>query len=112
MKLAHVRIVTNDVLRLAAFYRELTGAFPLGSEEYLEFRVAGLRLAISSQNAMNLFGAGATRPASNHSLLLEFQVDDVDHERARLEHLSCEWVLEPTNQPWGSRSMLLRDPDG
>jgi len=71
---------------LGAFYREVTGAAPVGSEEYLEFRCDGLRLAISSQRAMNLFGAAATTPAENRSLLLEFQVEDVDRERARLEH--------------------------
>jgi uncharacterized glyoxalase superfamily protein PhnB len=23
-----------------------------------------------------------------------------------------DYVIAPTNQPWGNRSMLLRDPDG
>jgi catechol 2,3-dioxygenase-like lactoylglutathione lyase family enzyme len=112
MQLAHARIVSHDVLRLAEFYRAVTGQAPVGSEEYVEFRGDSLRLAISSQAAMNLFGAGATCPASNRSVVLEFQVDDVDRERARLEPIVSEWVLQPTNQPWGTRSMLFRDPDG
>jgi hypothetical protein len=31
---------------------------------------------------------------------------------ARLQGTVREFLLEPTNQPWGNRSMLLRDPDG
>ncbi len=32
--------------------------------------------------------------------------------RSRLQGFISEWVSEPTNQPWGHRSMLFRDPDG
>ena len=39
-------------------------------------------------------------------------MDDVDHERLRLKEIVKAWVLEPTDQPWGNRSMLFRDPDG
>ena len=36
----------------------------------------------------------------------------VDQERLRLKSMVSEFVLEPTTQPWGTRSMLFRDPDG
>jgi hypothetical protein len=39
-------------------------------------------------------------------------VEDVDAERSRLQAVVPTWVQEPTNQPWGNRSMLFRDPDG
>ena len=45
-------------------------------------------------------------------MIIEFEVDDVDQERVRLKDIVKVWVLEPTNQPWGNRSMLFRDPDG
>lgn len=45
-------------------------------------------------------------------MILEFEVADVDAERERLGSDGIEWVLEPTTQPWGNRSTLLRDPDG
>jgi len=50
--------------------------------------------------------------AANRSAIIEFEVDDVDVERARLDDQVPAWVQEPTDQPWGNRSMLLRDPDG
>jgi len=82
------------------------------SDDYVEFPTSGLTLAISGQRTMDAHGAGATTPASNRSAVLDFQVDDVDEERARLDRTIGEFVLEPTNQPWGNRSMLFRDPDG
>jgi uncharacterized glyoxalase superfamily protein PhnB len=48
----------------------------------------------------------------NRSVILDFEVDDVDAERVRLAGIVVEWVLEPTTQPWGNRSTLFRDPDG
>ena len=113
MKLAFTRIVTNDVPALTRFYHELTGLAPkILSEAYVEFPTAGTTLAISSQRTMDLFGAGSTSPGSNRSVVLDFQVDDVDRERTRLRELVNEFVLEPTDQPWGNRSMLFRDPEG
>ena len=29
-----------------------------------------------------------------------------------LADVAAQWVMEPTDQPWGNRSALLRDPDG
>jgi predicted enzyme related to lactoylglutathione lyase len=113
MKLAFSRIVTKDVPRLTKFYHQVTGIAPkVLSEAYVEFPAEGTTLAISSQQTMDLYGARATVPASNRSMILDFQVEDVDRERARLQELVSDFVLEPTNQPWGNRSMLFRDPDG
>jgi hypothetical protein len=33
-------------------------------------------------------------------------------ERARIAPIVRDVVLEPTDQPWGNRAMLFRDPDG
>jgi len=113
MKLAFSRIVTEDVPALTKFYHQVTGIAPkVLSEAYVEFPAEGTTLAISSQQTMDLYGARATVPASNRSMILDFQVEDVDRERARLRELVSDFVLEPTNQPWGNRSMLFRDPDG
>jgi catechol 2,3-dioxygenase-like lactoylglutathione lyase family enzyme len=39
-------------------------------------------------------------------------VGDVDEEYARLHDLVKSWVKGPTTQPWGTRSLYFRDPDG
>jgi uncharacterized glyoxalase superfamily protein PhnB len=64
-----------------------------------------------SSRRQKLHGAVLT-PANNRSMITEFEVDDVEAERSRLEETIEEWILEPTDQPWGNRSMLFRDPDG
>ena len=113
MKLSFARIVTKDVPALTKFYRELTGITPtVFGDAYVEFHENGSALAISSQATMDTFGARATTPQSNRSMVLDFQVEDVDRELSRVRELSCEIVLEPTNQPWGNRSMMFRDPEG
>lgn len=61
---------------------------------------------------MALFSAGAAVPQSNRTVILEFLVEDVDREFARLRPLLAEVVQEPTTMPWGNRSLLFRDPDG
>lgn len=46
------------------------------------------------------------------AVILDIRVDDVDREHERLRSLVTDWVLPPTDQPWGNRATILRDPDG
>lgn len=112
MRLVQARIVTSDVGRLAQFYERILDVHSAGSEEYVELRTLGATLAISSQHAANLGGAAATTPAQNRSVILDFEVQDVDAARRRLADFIESFVLEPTTQPWGNRAMLFHDPDG
>jgi catechol 2,3-dioxygenase-like lactoylglutathione lyase family enzyme len=110
--LAGSHIVTADVPRLARFYEAVLGESPVGSEEYVVFRTHGLALAICSQCASDIHARGATIPADNRSIILDFEVADVDAERQRLADVVPQFLLEPVTLPWGNRSMLFRDPDG
>jgi predicted enzyme related to lactoylglutathione lyase len=114
MTLYDVRIVTADVTRLVRFYEQITGiaATPLDPGEYVELRTPGGVLAISSQRKIDARSPGAAAPAANRSAIIDFRVDDVDRERTRIGSVVHEMVLEPTEQPWGNRAMLFRDPDG
>jgi catechol 2,3-dioxygenase-like lactoylglutathione lyase family enzyme len=112
MKLASTRIVTRDVPALARFYQGVTGVAPVGNDDFVEIRTPGSVLAICSERSVVKDNASAAVAGENRSMILEFEVDDVDTEQARLKPLVGEWVLEPTTQPWGNRSMLFRDPDG
>ena len=112
MKLQQARIVTDDLTALAGFYRQLTGVEPQGNAAYLEFPLTGGVLALSCRRIIERYGAAAAVPAANRTVILDFEVEDVDGERTRLAELVDQWVLEPTDQPWGARSMLFRDPDG
>ena len=52
------------------------------------------------------------RPAGNHTVILDFRVDDVEAVYQRLVGFVEDFVNEPTLMPWGNRSLLFRDPDG
>jgi len=112
MRLAYTRLVTDDVPRLTAFYTGLLGTEPHGSDDYVELRPGGAILAIVSRRAVEQMHGGAWPAASNRSAILEFEVADVDGERARIDGQVSEWLQQPKDMPWGNRSMLFRDPDG
>lgn len=113
MKLRFARIVTRDLPALTKFYREITGLTPkVFSDAYVEFSTSGAGLAISGEQTMEQYGPAAAHGESNHSVIFDFQVEDVDREHARLVDRIGHFVMEPRSQPWGNRSMLFRDPDG
>jgi len=108
-----IRLITDNVDGLVHFYEQITGlSIVRSNEDFAELQTPSCTLAIASTRTMALFGAGAARPADNHTAIIEFRVDDVDEEYERLKQLVGEFVKEPTTQPWGNRSMLFRDSDG
>lgn len=113
MDYVSTRLITDDVKRLVGFYEAATGlAARWYTDDFAELATPSCTLAIASKRTMDLFGAGAARPAENHSAIIEFRVGDVDAEHRKLAPLMVEVVQEPTTQPWGNRSLLFRDPDG
>lgn len=114
--LVSVRLITEDVARLAAFYELVIGtAVRWATPDFAELPTPAGTLAIGSTRTVALFGAGSAHAADNRSAIVEFLVDDVDalHARLRDDLGSVGGVLvnEPTTMPWGNRSLLLRDPD-
>jgi catechol 2,3-dioxygenase-like lactoylglutathione lyase family enzyme len=106
-------LITSDVARLVEFYHRVLGIPPkTASPEYSEFPTGVGVLAIFSAEAQEKYIPHSAEPASNKSALLEFRVDDVDKEYVRLKNFVKTWVKTPTTQPWGTRSIYFRDPDG
>ena len=113
MNFVSVRIITSDVSRLVEFYEAVTGLSATRyTDDFAELATPACTLAIGSERTVAVFGAGSARPAANHSCIIEFRVDDVDKDFARLEKVVGEFVQQPTTMPWGNRSLLFRDPDG
>ena len=82
------------------------------SEDFGELKTPACTLAIGSTRTLQLFGGDVARPADNHTAIIEFRVDNVDHEYERLKKVCSEFVQEPTTMLWGNRSLLFRDLDG
>jgi predicted enzyme related to lactoylglutathione lyase len=113
MHFASVRIITEDVDRLVRFYENVTETAAVRpAPVFAEFRFATGTLAIGSIATVAMLGSAAPISASNRSVIVEFEVPDVDAEFARLRSTLDDVLLEPTTMPWGNRSTLFRDPDG
>ncbi|MCS5512971.1 VOC family protein [Curtobacterium flaccumfaciens pv. betae] len=112
MSFASVRIITDDLEGMVAFYERITRQpAERPAPVFAQFSGPGGTLAIASTATVAMLG-GALTPATNRSVLIEFEVADVDGEFAGLQVSSDDVVLEPTTMPWGNRSALVRDPDG
>ena len=112
MSFASVRIITDDLEGMVAFYERITGQpAERPAPVFAQFSGPGATLAIASTATVAMLG-GALTPATNRSVLVEFEVADVDGDFAGLQLGSDDVVLEPTTMPWGNRSALVRDPDG
>ena len=81
-------------------------------KDYAEFETGVGVLAIFSEEAQERYVPGSTKAANNKSIGLEFRVADVDQQYRRLQSAVKTWVKPPTTQPWGTRSIYFRDPDG
>jgi uncharacterized glyoxalase superfamily protein PhnB len=113
MKFASIRLVTEQFEDLLSFYKNLSEIEPVRlADGFAEVRFEGAVLAISAQQLVARFNAGAAIAAANRSAILEFQVADVESVRDRLAQENVEIVMPPTRMPWGNLSLLVRDPDG
>jgi predicted enzyme related to lactoylglutathione lyase len=108
-----IRIITEDVERLAGFYEKVTGLPATRvNQDFAELATGAGALAIGSTRTVPVFAPGAARAADNHSVIVEFLVDDVDAIYENLTGFVHDFVNKPTTMPWGNRSLLFRDPDG
>lgn len=115
MNLSSIRIITADIKHLVTFYEQVTGMpFTWYTEDFAELRTPLGNLAIGSTRTLALFGGPeVANPASNKSVIIEFQVADVDDNYQQLTGILGEAVVQPpTTMPWGNRSLLFRDTDG
>jgi catechol 2,3-dioxygenase-like lactoylglutathione lyase family enzyme len=115
MELVQCRMVTDDVEGLAGFYARLLAVPATLNGYYVEIPAGSASVGFSRRRftehreADGLPAPGAVR---RDGIILDFLVGDVDAEYPRIAALGVGWVLPPTTQPWGNRSMMFRDPAG
>jgi predicted enzyme related to lactoylglutathione lyase len=102
-------IVTRDLPRLAAFYRELLGAQETervpaeGATFYLGLRVGDSDLGLVSDD---------DAPDGPQRMLLSVGVPDVDALLPRVPELGGHVQGAANDMPWGQRVGHVQDPDG
>jgi catechol 2,3-dioxygenase-like lactoylglutathione lyase family enzyme len=112
-KRAYACLITNDVKALTAFYSQVLQIEPRKSgDDYVEFPTKVGTLALFAATAQEKYIPGSATAEQNHSSIVELRVGNVDEEYARLRSVVKSWVKGPTTQPWGTRSIYFRDPDG
>lgn len=105
-------LITDDVPALAAFYARVLDAEVEGEAPFARVSVPGAVLSFFSTRGMESMVPGSTTAAASGKFTLEFRVADVDARHERLAAQGVEILKPPTSQPWGRRSVWLRDPDG
>lgn len=106
-------IYARDMPAMRRFYGGMM-AFPLYRElgpQWIEYRVGASILALTERGLM--FDDPAP-PIGALSLQLAFRVTraEVDACAGALRERGVAIVKEPTDQPWGHRTLFFRDPDG
>jgi len=115
INLVSVRIITENVSTLLAFYEHITGVKGIRfTEDFAELQTANGTLAIGSTRTLQLFGGPeVAKAAQNHTAIIEFMTTNVDKiYQQQAAFLTPYLVQEPETMPWGNRSLLFRDPDG
>jgi predicted enzyme related to lactoylglutathione lyase len=112
MKFSSTRLIAADIKALVGFYEKVTGqTADWLAPVFAEIVTPAATLAIGSADTVALFKEGSAEPAANRTAIIEFQVDDVEAEFARLKD-EVEVVHEPKMMPWGNRAAQFRDPEG
>ena len=111
--LVNTCLITENVNQLVKFYEPIL-AFKAqrSGEDYAEFPTGIGVLAIFSAGRTREIHSWLDEVSSNQSAILEFRVTNVDHEYRQTSEPCENMGQAPTTQPWGTRSIYFRDPDG
>ena len=109
-----VTLVTTDLHAVEKFYSEVFGAKTVHSDEVSRVFKFGSVLVncLDREDAVGLFAPANLATGVGHSSMLTIQVENVDAEAKRLEGLGISLNTEPTDQPWGIRTITFVDPTG
>jgi predicted enzyme related to lactoylglutathione lyase len=105
MNLGEVCMETNDVIKMADFYRNILNiASDCRNREHQTIIEEGVTLSI--------YNNGEVKNNQNQNISIAFNVDNVDEEYKRLLKLGVNIIDAPKLQPWGAKNMHFCDPDG
>ncbi len=117
-KIALITILTDDVPRLVAFYRDVLGfATENAMDDYTEFASEGVRFAVCKRAIL----ADSTRhprfseAPRGQAFELAFPLpsrEEVDRAYAAIVAAGATAVQPPALMPWGQRTAFFADPDG
>lgn len=104
MKIGEVSLLTNDVVRLANFYKQLLEIDNQSEDEVHQ-------VLISEETMLTVYNDGSIKINANQNICLAFTVDDIEKGYRKVLDLGAEVIEGPTVRPWGAVNMSFYDPD-
>ena len=104
MKIGEVCFLTNDVPRLAGFYKHLLDADNGSDDKTHQF-------ILSEETALTVYNDGTKKNNQNQNMCIAFTVDDMEAAYEKVLSLGAEIIEPPTKRPWGAANMSFYDPD-
>jgi uncharacterized glyoxalase superfamily protein PhnB len=122
LTLSQCFVLVHDPDLALAFYRDTLGLELRNDVAKGDFRWITVGAASQPGVAIVLTNYLNGSPADQDALAaliakgalngVHFHTEDLDASFAKLRSSSAEIVQEPTDQPWGTRDLAVRDPSG
>jgi predicted enzyme related to lactoylglutathione lyase len=106
--LGEVSLGTNDVIKLAKFYRKIL-KIPVENESETNNEIH--QVILREGTGLTVYNNGKIKNNMNENICLAFTVDDVEEEYKRLVDIGVNILDPPKIQPWGAKNMRFCDPD-
>lgn len=104
MKIGEVGLLTNDVPRLAGFYKELL-EIENGSNDVTH------QVLIAGETSLTVYNDGTKKNNQNQNMCLAFTVDDIEKAYEKVVAMGARIIERPTERPCGAVNMSFYDPD-
>ena len=104
MRLGEVSLLTNDVVKLADFYKALLETDNGSNDEVHQ-------IIIAEETMLTIYNDGSVKNNDNQNMCLAFTVDNIEKEYEKVLALGAEIIEKPTKRPWGAVNMSFYDPD-
>ena len=104
MIIGEVCLLTNDVRKLADFYKKLLGIDNNSDDDTHQF-------IISEGTNLTVYNDGTEKNNQNRNICLAFTVEDIEKEYSKVQALGAKIIEPPTKRPWGAVNMSFYDPD-
>ena len=104
MRIGEVGLLSNNVTKLANFYKTFLG-IDNGSNDNVHQTI------IAEETMLTIYNDNSIKNNNNQNMCLAFTVADIEKEYKKLLDLGVEIIEIPTTRPWGTINMSFYDPD-
>ena len=104
MIIGEVCLLTNNVRKLADFYKQLLGIENNSNDDTHQF-------IISEGTTLTVYNDKTQKNNQNENICLAFTVEDIEKEYRKVQALGVKIIEPPTKRPWGAVNMSFYDPD-